>query len=784
MAEAARIMPDESSAIHVSWFEQLTRKDVQTAGGKGANLGELTHAGAPVPPGFVVLSKAFEEFIYSTGLSTRMQEIMDTVDVDNTADLEAKAAELKSMFLAERMPEDLEVEIRNSYANLSGRVGQTDPFVAVRSSATAEDTADTSFAGMNETFLNVKGPDNLIEAVRKCWASLYGGRVLFYQKKQNVPLEKLRIAAIVQIMVNSKKSGVMFTLNPVTFDPSVVVIEGAFGLGEAVVSGSVNPDHFEVNRKSMEIVARNIAHKDFMIVRGPDGGTVKQDLSPEQAESVTLTDDEIKGLAKLGIQIQEHYGSPQDIEWAIDDKQTYIVQTRPVTVTSRKTETAAAPTGPKEELVRGLSASPGTVSGTARILATIEEADRFRAGDILITRMTAPDWVPLMRKAAAIVTDEGGTTAHAAIVSRELGIPCIVGTREATKKIKDGEQITVDAGAGVVYRGIIEEASGEARPIKTATTLRAAIEAPVTGTKLYVNLGEPDMARDIAAMPVDGVGLLRAEFMVLAVTNNVHPRKLMQDGKGEEFMNNLADGLRTFGEAFNPRPVIFRATDFRSNEYRDMEGGDQFEPQENNPMIGYRGAFRYINEPDLFELELRALKKCRNEYRLKNLHLMIPFARTLWEMEGVKSIVDKVGLMSDEPGGMELWAMAEVPSIVFRLEDYKNIGFTGVSIGSNDLTQLVLGVDRDSGPLAPIFDERDKAVMMTMKAIIEGCRELGLTSSICGQAPSVYPELTEKLVEWGVTSISVNPDVVAHTRQIIASAERRLLLETALRKAA
>ena len=759
----------------VRWFKDISRQDVPLAGGKGANLGELVRVGAPVPPGFVITSQAFDGFLETAGLKTPVLDRLAQLDVDVSEELRAAAAELKAMIMGAQMPTDVRKLVVQSYTRLAAELNERSPFVAVRSSATAEDTAETSFAGMNETFLNVRGADQLVESVKKCWASLYGARVIFYRRKQNIPEERMSIAVIVQAMVEADKAGVLFTINPATGDPNTFVIESSFGLGDVVVSGAISPDHYEVDRNSLEIMGKSIAAKDFMDVRGAEGGVVRQDLPPEKASSSSLMDDEVRELSRIGREIHGHYGSPQDIEWVIGNGRVYVVQTRPVTGLGRKPEEAPA-AAEREMLVQGLAASPGVVVGTARILASIEETNRFRKGDILVTRMTAPDWVPLMRLASAIVTDEGGTTAHAAIVSRELGIPCVVGTREGTKRIPEGEQITVDAREGIVYRGSVEEIKEEA-PVAPSARPPIAPSPPITGTKLYVNLGEPDMAREVAAMPVDGVGLLRAEFMVLAITNNVHPRKMMQEGRGEEFMEKLADGLRTFGEAFDPRPVVFRATDFRSNEYRNMEGGDEFEPEEANPMLGYRGAYRYVSEPDLFELELRALKKAREEYRLENLHLMIPFVRTLWEMEGVVELVDAAGLISDEPARMELWAMAEVPSVVHRLDDYAALGVTGVSIGSNDLTQLVLGVDRDSEKVAPLFDERDDAVMETMRQIIEGCRRLGLTSSICGQAPSVYPELTEKLVEWGVTSISVNPDAVLHTREIIASAEQRLLME-------
>ncbi len=757
-------------------FSELSKEDVPLAGGKGANLGELVRAGAPVPPGFVITSRAFDRFLEETGVRTQILDRVAKLDVDDTEALRTTAEALKSVVTAKETPPAIQDAVRQSYFALGKEVGEENPFVAVRSSATAEDTAETSFAGMNETFLNVKGPDELVESVKKCWASLYGGRVLFYRRKHNIPEERMSIAVAVQVMVESDAAGVMFTVNPATGDPDTIVIESSFGLGDAVVSGSISPDRYEVVKDTLAVANEAVAVKSFMDVRGPEGGVVRKDLSHDKARASSLSREDVRGLARIGREIHEHYRQPQDIEWAIDDSRIYIVQTRPVTGLRGRAAAEVVPEE-REELIRGLGASPGVASGTARVLSSLEESAEFEKGDILVTRMTAPDWVPLMRLAAAIVTDEGGMTAHAAIVSRELGIPCIVGAREATIRIPDGERVTVEAREGVVYRGVVEEVAEEALAARLPSAAPAGVQAPVTGTKLYVNLGEPEMAEEVAAMPVDGVGLLRAEFMVLSITNNVHPRRLMKEGRGEELMEKLAAGLRSFGEAFNPRPVIFRATDFRSNEYRNMEGGEEFEPEEANPMLGYRGAYRYISEPDLFNLELRALKKVREDYRLENVHLMIPFARTLWEMAEVKELVDAADLALVGPGRMEFWVMAEVPSIAYRLEDYAALGVTGVSIGSNDLTQLVLGVDRDSEKVAPLFDERDEAVMGTMRTVIEQCRRLGLTSSICGQAPSVYPELTEKLVEWGITSISVNPDTIVHTRRIIASAEQRLLME-------
>lgn len=753
----------------IRWFETLRQGDVLVGGGKGANLGELIAAGVPVPPGFVVTSAAFDAFLRQSGLREPILAHLRDLDVNDTTTLQQTARELQEQVLAAPIPEEVAEPTRRAYAELSRRAGQAEEFVAVRSSATAEDRPHTSFAGMNETFLNVRGAENVLRAVRQCWASLYGARVIFYRREQGLTEEGMSIAVAIQRMVNSEKAGVLFTLNPATGDDSVLVIESSFGLGDAVVSGSVRPDRFEVRKADLAITRREIRHKDFLDTRDEEGRNVRRELSDEDAERPSLSDDEVREIARLGRQIGEHYGAPQDVEWAIEGGQVYIVQSRPVTAVGSQAPAGKAEAPHDGVLVRGLGASPGIAAGRARVLASAEEGARVQEGDVLVTRMTAPDWAPVMRRAAAIVTDEGGMTAHAAIVSRELGIPCIVGTGEATRKIADGEVVTVDARQGVVYRGEVE-AEAPAQPVAAAP----ALVAPATGTRLLVNLGEPERAAAVAAQPVDGVGLLRLEFLILAVTENVHPRRLLQQGRGEEYRQKLAEGLRTFAAAFAPRPVICRSSDFRTNEYRGMEGGAEFEPEEANPMIGYRGAYRYLQEPDLFRLELDAVRQVREEFRLGNLHLMIPFARTLHELRQCKALVDASGLSRDPH--FELWVMAEVPSILYRLEDYAALGIEGISIGSNDLTQLLLGVDRDNERLAPLFDERDDAVMGALHDLIVGAHQAGLRCSICGQAPSVYPEVTERLVEWGIDSISINPDAIEVTRRTIAAAEQRLLL--------
>jgi pyruvate, water dikinase len=757
----------------VKWFADLGKADVNKAGGKGANLGELVKAGLPVPGGFVITAQAYLLFTTESGLSQKIARSIEGMDVDDTNALQAKAREVQEMIIGSDMPTTIRSEILKAYEELSKRDGVKTQFVAVRSSATMEDSEQASFAGMNATFLNVHGREDLIRKVKECWASLYGARVIFYRAKKEF-LEEPVIAVVVQKMVNSEKAGVMFTVNPSNSDMSCLVIEGAFGLGEVVVGGLVSPDYYEVDKASGKLKDVRIAHKNFKIIRDSKGLNKHVDLTDGEAEQQVLTDAEIKDLTKLGLKIEKHYGSPQDTEWAVEDHKVYMVQSRPITtlIKSAKGTEVTAEDEEGKELIRGLGAGPGRGSGEVRVLTSPDKDEGFESGDVLVAEMTTPDWVPLMKKASAIVTDGGGMTCHAAIVSREMGLPCVVGTRNATKILKDKMVVTVDGTHGVVYEGKLKEAKKEEGQVPIMASGGAPL---VTATKLYINLAMPHEAERIAKEDVDGVGLLRAEFMVIDACDGVHPRQLMEDGKSNQFIDAMVKKLRIFTRAFSPRPVIYRAIDFRTNEFRNLRGGDKYETVEQNPMIGFRGCYRYVQNPDLFELELKVLQKVREQD--KNLHLMIPFVRTLWEFKRCKEIIDNSELGKDRD--MQLWVMAEVPSVVYWLEDYAKAGINGVSIGSNDLTQLILGVDRDSEICAPLYDERDKAVTDAIHLIIKTCRNNNITCSICGQAPSNYPDYAEKLVEWGITSVSVNPDVISRTRYNIAAAEQRQLLKMA-----
>jgi pyruvate, water dikinase len=516
----------------------------------------------------------------------------------------------------------------------------------------------------------------------------------------------------------------------------------------------------------LRIEQREVRRKEIEVIAAANAGTLTRELDPSQAEQAALSDEEVRRIAELGLQIEAHYGSPQDTEWAIDAAgKVWMLQARPVTGIGEASRGTAV-TAVGKELVRGLGAAPGMASGTVRVIGSREDAAELAEGEVLVTHMTAPDWVPLMRKAAAIVTDSGGMTCHAAIVSRELGIPCLVGTAEATKVLRDGQLVTVDAGRGTVTAGASQQPPAEA----PAAAPVDRMDQPVTATKLLVNLSEPSQLERVKGLDVDGVGLLRAELMVVEALGGVHPRALLEQGEDELFVERMAESLTQFAATFEPRPITYRTIDFRSNEFRGLEGGERFEPQEANPMIGYRGALRYTREPDLLEMELKAVDRVWSAGHA-NVHLMLPFVRTPSEVAFCREQIERVGLLGRP--GFELWVMAEVPSVLFHLPRYAEQGVAGISIGSNDLTQLLLGADRDSELVAEVFDERDPAVTEYIERLLARARELGLKTSICGQAPSVYPEYAELLVRSGIDAISVNIDAVERARRLIAAAEAK-----------
>ena len=792
----------------VLWFEQIGREDVALVGGKSASLGEMTaRTGVPVPYGFATTAYAYRLFLAETGLDKKIGQILqELTDVEDSRQLRAVSAKVRQAIVDEKLPVEFETAIRSAYAELAGKAGDAEPFVAVRSSATAEDLPDASFAGQQESYLNVQGADEVLERVKECYASMFTDRAVYYRTKKNFSHTEVALSAVVQMMVFSQASGVMFTVNVINGNSDNILIEGSWGLGEYIVQGTVTPDLFWVSKRDLVIVERTVHDKPIQLIRRPGGGVVEKEVPEELRRIPVLNDEQIRQLAGYALDIEKHYGCFMDMEWAIDERsgKLWILQARPETVWSNKFKEQATTVNPssqspkqqKEEvvsmkreaetattaertvLVKGLPASPGRVSGIAHVILSPNLIDNFKEGEILVTEMTAPDWVPAMKKAKAIVTDSGGMTCHASIVSRELGIPCVVGTKSrgtsATLKIETGMQITVDATNGVIYEGTISDLIAQPRPAEAGPGF--AVETfPVTGTKIYMNLGDPDLASRYAPLPCDGIGLMREEFIWTTFIHE-HPMYLIETNQPDRVVNVLAEAFRKVAQAMAPRPVTLRFSDFKSSEYRDLKGGDKYEPSEPSSLLGWRGASRYYDPQyiDAFRLELRAVKKVREEYGFNNLHVMIPFCRTVDEAAKVTALMAEEGLRRS--ADFKVWLMAEIPSNII-LADQFNQYVDGYSIGSNDLTMLILGCDRDNDSVARIFDERNLAVKRAIRHLIEVAHRDGKTVSICGQAPSVYPDFTEFLVRSGIDSISVNPDAVKSTKHWVAQIEQRIILE-------
>jgi pyruvate, water dikinase len=780
----------------VSWFETLRVTDIPSVGGKNASLGEMINAGLPVPPGFAITAYSYEKFINETLLVEKIYKVINDVitDKNNPKLYDTASKKIRELIEKTPVPKDIEIAIKAAYKEMNKRLNLKETFAAVRSSATAEDLPDASFAGQQETFLNIRGNEDLMDKVRKCWSSLFTPRAIFYRNEKGFAHEKVFISVGVQKMVNSRAAGVMFTINPVSGDQGEIMIEGNYGLGETVVSGAVNPDNFIVDKKTLTIKEHRYARKTIQYLRDPKtGSTVHLEVPEDKQKLPCISDEEVLKLAEIATRIERHYGKAMDIEWAIDQDLPYpqnlfIVQARPETVWSSKSGEAPEKAGEKGEqkmkvIVKGISAGrKGYGVGLAKVVLNPDEANNeMKKGDILVTGMTDPDFVPFMKMASAIVTDRGGATSHAAIVSRELNIPCVVGTETATQIMKTGQQYTVDSRSGVVYEGLLAEVAAQSQSAPATANVSSQVQfteaAPVTATKIYMNLAAPEMIEQYKNLPFQGIGLMRTEFIFLNYVGE-HPLHLIETGQSQKLVDKFAEGVSKVARAVEPRPVVVRFSDFKTNEYRNLKGGAKYEIVEENPMLGWRGCSRYISKwyIEAFRLECKAIQKCRSEWGLKNVWVMLPMVRTIWEVKKVLEIMKEEGL--ERGRDFKIWFMAETPSIAIMADEFSKL-VDGYSIGSNDLTQGILMIDRDSERLGQMgyFDERDPAVKRIIARLIRVAHENGCTVSICGEGPSNLPEFAEFLVRQGIDSISVNNDAVVVTKQNVAAVEQKIILE-------
>ena len=758
------------SNSYIRTLDSLNHKDGDIVGGKNANLGELLNAGLPVPGGFAITTAAYKELVIETESKNQIHDLLNNLDMDDFDSINSCSAQIRELIEKIPLPEALISEIQSSYRSLGDDVE-----VAVRSSATAEDLPSASFAGQMDSFLYIKGIENVLKSVKKCISSVFSSRAISYRHEKNFDHFIVLASVTIQKMLDPESAGVMFTLNPVTGATNEIYIEGSWGVGETIVQGKVDPDSFIVQKPELNISSRNINTKKLMTIRGATQGkfsiadrasATEIDVPLDIQNKPSIDDNTVKLLSDYAVKIEKHYNKPMDIEWVLEKNshQIFIVQARPETVHSK-------PQNNNEIILKGIGASSGVSFGPVNVILDIKNTTSFINKQVLVTQMTTPDWTPIMKRASAIITQSGGATAHAAIVSRELGIPCIVGVKDATNILKTGQEVTVDGSTGCIYDGKVEIQNKS----ETQSSSFESESWPITATQIYMNLGSPDLIDKYKVLPFDGIGLMRLEFLI-ADKISKHPLKLIEDNESDKFVNELFNGINKVASTIFPRPLVVRFSDFKSNEYSKLEGGDKYEPHEENPMIGWRGISRYISSDyqPAFRLECKAIKKLRDA-GMSNVWVMLPFARTIPEVKETLKIMQEEGL--ERSDNFKVWLMAETPSLVIQADDFAKL-CDGFSIGSNDLTQLMLGVDRDSELLHSLgyFNERDPAVLKAIKSLIRAAHDNDITISICGQAPSLYPDFAALLVKEGIDSISANPDSVIRTRRSVAGAERKELL--------
>ena len=751
----------EPDTRNVLWLDDVRSDDIGSVGGKGASLGEMTAAGLPVPPGFVVTAETYRTFIEETGIDEPLFEAVE-VDPEDSAALAEAEATAKELILETELPEPVRDRILSAYDDLD----DGEAFVAVRSSATAEDLPDASFAGQQETFLNITRED-LVDRVKRCWASLFTQRAIYYRNEQGFDHDVVDIAVVVQKMVDAEKSGVMFTSHPSTGEPKLI-IEAAWGLGEAVVAGSVSPDNYVVDRETSETLETTVADKKVMMVKDEaTGETVEREVAEDRRNAQVLEGTEIGQLVELGERAEAHYDEPQDVEWAIVEGDIYMLQSRPITTISEQAAEEAATDGNGDVLVSGLGASPGIASGPARVVRKLDQLDKVGEGDVIVTEMTTPDMVPAMKRASGIITDEGGMTSHAAIVSRELGVPAIVGCENGTEILGDGQAITIDGDKGSVTEGA-SDAAAETEPLEDVRPQNPV--KPMTATEVKVNVSIPEAAERAAATGADGVGLLRTEHMILST--NKTPERYIEDHGAEAYIDEIVGGVRGVADEFYPRPVRVRTLDAPTDEFRQLEGGED-EPHEHNPMLGYRGIRRSLDRPDVFRHELEAFRQLF-EMGYDNVEIMFPLVNDAEDVIRARNLLEEAGV---DPDKRSWGVMIETPASALGVEGMAEAGIDFASFGTNDLTQYTLAVDRNNGNVADRFDELHPAVLDLIGSTIKTCREHGVDTSICGQAGS-KPEMVRFLVDEGVSSISANIDAVRDVQHEVKRVEQQLLLDS------
>ena len=735
----------------VKFLDELGKNSLVEAGLKGANLAEMYNMEFPVPNAFVVTSNAYKYFLEKTQIKVAIFDILRYTDINDSKQLQENAKKIRKMIEEAKVPYQIKREIVLAYEKLSKEFKKRDERVAVRSSATIEDLPGAS------SILNVKGEEKVVASVKKSWSSLLTPRSIFYRETKGISHKKVLIAVVIQKQLDSEKAGLGFTADPSSGNRNQIIVESTWGQCQGITSGVITPDKYTLDKRTGDIIKKRISKKTKMRILNPKkSGLIDKKIPKDKQKEETLDEFELMQIYDLGLKLEKHYKRPQDFEWVIEGGKLYLVQSRSINVIYKSEEGEDVNTTEKPVL-KGINASPGVVSGKVRIIKNSSELSKIKKGDILVAKMTNPDYVPMMKKISAIIADEGGQTSHISVVARELGIPCVVGTKEATKKLKNGDVVTIDGDDGLVYLG----------KFSAKYSKKIKYKHIKTKTKIYMNLGEPDIAKKYKDIRCDGIGLFRAEFMVAGLGE--HPKSLIEKDGGKKFVKVFSDGIEKVAKIFYPRPVVYRALDLKTSEYAGLKGGKKYEPKESNPMIGWRGASRYITDPKLFKLELEALKRVRDK-GYDNVWIMIPFVRTAWELRYIKMFIRRADLHDQK--NFKLWIMVEVPSSAILIEEFIKEGIDGVSIGSNDLTQLTLGVDRDSSTMKRWFYELDPAVLWCIKRVVKTCKKHGVTSSICGQAPSFYPELTKKLVKWGITSVSVNPDVVDKARRIVGEAEK------------